>query len=193
MNHEAIADHLCQRGYKARLTDDGKCLTVEAEIGKRPVTLIHGFPEVIRCMPRFLLAEQSTYDTLAHVVPDKDTDLGLICVHDPDSISVNYEVPTTAYEASLERHLSLLQKLITDPDWNREELLREFRTNWDFFCRRADSDKLWLYFACDPNGNPSSQIKRPIRDQKFGINAHYLGLGESQSTIERIRRLSTGS
>ena len=186
MNHEAIADHLCQRGYKARLTDDGKCLTVDAEIGKRPITLIHWFPEVIRCMPRFLLTEQSTYDTLAHVVWDKDTDLGLICVHHPDSISVNYEVPTTAYEASLERHLSLLRKLITDPDWNREELLREFGTNWDFFCRRADSDKLWLYFACDPNCNPSSQIKRPIRKQNLGINAHYLGLGESQSTTNEF-------
>ena len=186
MNHEAIADHFCQLGYKALLTDGSKCLTVEAEIGKRSVTLVHWFPAVIQRMPRFLLAERSTYDTLAHVEPFEDTDLGLICVHDPDSISVNYEVPTAAYEASLERHLLLLEKLITDPDWNREELLREFRTNWDFFCRHADSDKLWLYFACDPNGNHSSQIKRPFRDQKLGINAHYLGLGESQSTTNEF-------
>ena len=186
MNHEAIAHKLCQRGYKARLTDDGKGLTVEAEIGDRSVILRHWFPAVIRRMPQFLLSELSTYNSLAHVEPFKDTDLGLICVHDSDSISVNYEVPTAAYEASLDRHLSLLKKLITDPDWNREELLREFRSNWDLFCRRAGNYKQWLYFACDPNGNLSSQVKRPVRNRKIGISSHYLGLGNNQSTTNEF-------
>ena len=189
MNREAIADHLCNRGYTARLADGGKWLTVECEIGERSVTLKHLFPKAIQCMPRFLLAQPSTYGTLAHVEPVEDTDLGLICVHDPDSISVNYEVPKAAYEASLERHLSLLQKLITDPDWNRKELIREFRSNWDLFCTRADSDKRCLYFACDPSDSSSSQVKRPVRDQEIGIYSHFLGLGKSQSTTNEFRDL----
>ena len=62
MNHAAIADHLSHRGHKARLTEDGKELTVEAKIGERSVTLRHWFPEVIRRMPQFLLADRLTYD-----------------------------------------------------------------------------------------------------------------------------------
>lgn len=184
MNREAIAEHLCNRGYNARLMDDSNGLTVEAEIGGRTVVLFHRFPKVVQRMPQFLLGNLSTYHTLAHVEPREDTDLGLICVHDSDSISVNYDVPSAAYEASLERHLSLLTRIITDPDWNRHELIREFRSNWDLFCRRAGSYDRWLYFACDPSGNPSSQVKRPVRGRKRVITGHYLGLGQSQSATD---------
>ena len=137
-------------------------------------------------MPPFLLVGRSTFETLAHVEPFGTSNLGKICVHDPDSLSVNYDVPTAAYESSLSRHLSLLEKLLTDPDWNRQELLREFRSNWDVLCRRAGSDKQRLYFACDPTNNPSSQVKRPVENQQYGIAAHYIGLGETQSTNQEF-------
>lgn len=186
MNHEEVADHLCQRGYTARLIFSGKALAIEAEVGERCISLVHWFPDELRRMPQFLLVGVSTFETLAHVEPFGDSDLAKICVHDPDSISVNYEVPTAAYESSLSRHLSLLEKLLTDPDWNRQELLREFRSNWDIFCRRAGSDKQRLYFACDPTNNPSTQVKRPVENQQYGIAAHYVGLGETQSTNQEF-------
>lgn len=186
MNHEAIAEHLCQQGYSARLGDNGKELIVETEVGDRSVTLKHLFPKVIRRMPQFLLAEHSSYGTLAHVELVKDTDLALICVNDPDSISVNYEVPTVAYEASLVRHLSLLEKLITEPEWNRAELLREFRSNWDAFCSRINPDERWLYFACESKSTDSVQVKRPYKDRKLGIENHFLGLGEAQAAAEEF-------
>ena len=184
MNREAIAEHLCNCGYKARLMNDSNGLTVETDIGGRSVILSHWFPDVVRRMPQFRLANLSKFDTLAHVEPLEDTDLGLICVHDSDSISVNYDVPTAAYEASLDRHLSLLTRVITDPDWNRQELLREFRSNWDFLCRRAGSYDRSLYFACDLTGNQSSQVKRPVQGKKHVISGHFVGLGHSQSTTD---------
>ena len=186
MNHEEIEAHLCQLGYRAFLFDSGKGLAVEVEIGERSISLVHWFPEALRRMPQFLLVGRSTFDTLAHVEPVGTSDLGKICVHDPNSLSVNYEVPPVAYESSLKRHLSLLKRLLADPDWNRQELLREFRSNWDMFCRRVGSDSQRLYFACNPTDNRSLQIKRPIGKRQYGIGAHYLGLGEIQITAEEF-------
>lgn len=189
MNHEEVVGHLCNRGYRARLTDGDNALVIEAEIGEWSVILTHRFPEVLRRMPQFRLVGASKFETLAHVEPIGASDLAAICVNDPDSLSLNYEVPTAVYESSLSRHLSLLEKLLTDPDWNRQELLREFRSNWDLFCRRAGSAKHQLYIACNPRDNPSTQIKRPVEKSEYGIPVHYLGLGETQSTNQEFDAL----
>ena len=181
MNYDEIAEHLRNYGHDAWRTKDGKSLIVKAKIGHRNVTLVHKFPDLLLGLPQFRLAQCSSYPSFAHVFPLKTDDLGWICVHDSDAISINFEVPTAAYKESLDSHLELLERVITDPVWNREELLREFRTNWDRFCSGANDTNLRIYLASDIDSSSSLQIKGPVQTKSGGILSHSVGLGRSES------------
>lgn len=184
MNHQSICDHLSGCGYSVSLDDKSSFLTVSVDVAGRSITLIHYFPERIRKLPQFALKAVSDYEMLAHVLPVNGTDLGQVCVNAPDSVSINFEVPELAYEASLERHISLLTKAITDPEWNRAELIREFRTNWDLLCSRAGTAKELLYIAYDPDSEDECLIKSPVPESSYGISSHFLGLGSEQAAIK---------
>ena len=123
MNHADIVSHLVDHGYTANLSEDGSEISVDFLVGECQGTLIHQFPERIVRLPAFELVDASTFGKLAHVVVQNNWNgRGTVCVQDPDSVSVNYEVPKLAYEESIRRHLALIQRLIKEPDWNQQEL-----------------------------------------------------------------------
>lgn len=177
MNREAILLHLRNCGFEANLTDDGNKLTVRETIGEQVVVLRHTFPIEMWRMPQFSLVESTKFGSLAHVLPMDQGQDGSICVNDSDLLSVNFAVPAVVYEESIDRHLALLRRLILDPDWNRSELIREFRSHWDIFCNRRGSDRR-LYFVSDSISNSSFQVKQPIRNQTRGIPSHFVGLSD---------------
>ena len=192
MNPEEIASHLEERGYEASLNEDGDRLFVSFAVGDDQLTLQHVFPKQILKLPSFQLVGAGAMRTLAHVVPMPESGDGIICVGDSDSVSVNFEVPTLAYEASLERHIKLLRRLIEDPEWNRAELIREFHSNWDLLCYCAGTQRLELFCGASAQGNETLQVRKPDDASKGkGICGNYLGLPQhltSGTDFDAVRR-----
>jgi len=192
MNPEEIAHHLQERGFEASLNDDGDRLIVSFAVGGYRLTLQHEFPKRILELPRFELVGADAMPTLAHVVPNPKSGHGIICVGDNDSVSVNFEVPTLAYEASLRRHIDLLRRLIEDPEWNRAELIREFHSNWLLLCIRAGTQNPELFCAANAGGGNTLQIRKPEGASKgIGIRGNFLGLPQhliSNTGFGAVRR-----
>jgi len=192
MNPEEIANYLQGRGYEASLNEDGDRLFVSFAVGDDQLALQHVFPEQILKLPSFQLVGAGAMQTLAHVVPMPETGDGIICVGDSDSVSVNFEVPTLAYEASLERHIKLLRRLIEDPEWNRAELVREFHSNWALLCDPVGSQRFELFCTASADGNETLQIRKPDDTSKGkGIRGKYLGLPQhltSGTAFDTVRR-----
>lgn len=180
MNRREIADHLCAKGFVAELTEEGNQLEVAISLAGEEIELLHVFPAQLVGMPRFLLRNAARFGHLAHVELSRDHPHGSVCVNDPDSLSINYDVPRLVYEESLKRHLALLGRGLNDPEWNRSELLREFRSHWDVLARHAKTDTTKLYIAYDPSSGDECQVKGPEPKFKFGINAHSVALGSTQ-------------
>lgn len=190
MNHEEIAEHLRFHGHDAKLTDDGKVLEIKAKIADRNATLQHRFPDELLQMPRFRLTEVSTYPTLAHVFTSINSDSGWVCVHESDAISVNFEFPQAAYQDSLVRTLVLLERLIGDSAWNRTELLREFRTNWDRFCSSTSNNtNRRLYLANELDSQSFADIRGPLQNRGGGISNHYVGMGRTECNDGKLSKL----
>ena len=181
MNHAEIASHLVDCGYAANLSEDGSEISVDFSVDECQGTLIHQFPERIVRLPAFELVDASTFGKLAHVdVKNNRNGRGAVCVQDPDSVSVNYEVPKLAYEESIRRHLNLIQRLIKEPDWNQQELVREFHSNWDLLCSKSNRDELFLFTGNDTNSPSTLQIRCPTRETPSRIPKIYFALAPEQ-------------
>lgn len=179
MNYSEIVEHLRTCGYSATLTTgEIKWLEVDCKIEDRTLKLVHLCVDEITRLPVFYLEECSTFGYLAHVLPIGVKGLGGICVNDQDSISVNYERPELAFEESLKSHTTLLEKVITDPDWNRHELLREFYANWLTLCDDSPD------FLCAASGDPEPiEVYRPEKGRRWGLAAKYLGVTPSTDSL----------
>ena len=176
MNPEDIRDHLESVGHTACLSDDYSELRVEFFAGGARHTLLHRFPLELLGIPRFDLMVSGAHRNLAHVIRDSSTGRGAVCVGDADSLSVNIDVPPLAYEASVQRHVQLLTRLIEEPDWNRLELLREFHTNWERLCYRAGTIREFIYFANQTESVDAIEVKLPHGGSSIGIRGHHVGL-----------------
>lgn len=187
MNHEEIAAGLVEMGYDATLHDSDFQLQIRSEVGGRELRLLHKFPKIVLRLPEFFLAMAPDFGQLAHVSVAPGKTVGSICVNDVDSVSVNSEVPTLAYEASLRRHLDLLERAVTDPEWNRAELLREFHSNWAILCARSETIDSQLYCAADVGGPHGIQIKRPDPKSTSAFGKFHTGLDQQLSTNKAFK------
>lgn len=132
MNYQLIIQHLQSCGYSVSAANVLARDTIEVNvtIGSYTITLIHFEVDEITSMPSFYLKDPQQFPRLAHTLSFNDYNLASICVNVTDSVSVNYEVPTLAFEDSLKKHIELLTKCLTDPVENKKELLREFLASW---------------------------------------------------------------
>ena len=132
MNYQLIIQHLQSCGYSVSAANVLARDTIEVNvtIGSYTITLIHFEVDEITSMPSFYLKDPQQFTRLAHTLSFNDYNLASICVNVTDSVSVNYEVPTLAFEDSLKKHIELLTKCLTDPVENKKELLREFLASW---------------------------------------------------------------
>jgi hypothetical protein len=148
-------------------------ISINVEIADKRIELIHfPKPEII-ALPVFLLVNPSEVGHLAHVLNYQygDYEFGSICVNDRDAVSVNFNMPLLAIEESLNRHISILEKAITDPIWNRQELLREFKSCWLSVCDFNDRPVL---LTNDSGSLEEIDVFRPVTNRKFGVNSYYL-------------------
>jgi len=135
LDYSKVYEHFLDSEYDVEPLELMGCdfLRVHLQIENDVVSLLHCCVAEITSLPHFYLENHEKYGRLAHVLPVDIpimSGLGAVCVNNLDSVSVNYECPELAFEESIRRHKNLLTQLLTDNEFNKSELLREFSTNW---------------------------------------------------------------
>jgi integrative and conjugative element protein (TIGR02256 family) len=190
MNYENIIKYFLSASFEVEPFEiDGRdCIMVNVEISNQQITLIHFCEKEMTSLPHFFFKNHEKHGVLAHVLPDSLTKMGTICVNDLDSVSVNFERPELAFEESITRHIDLLQKVISNPGWNREELLREFKVNWAQIPSLIDGG---LVCASQTGNLDKLTISRPIT--KYFSSKTYIGISEGNSDLNACSFLKEGS
>ena len=186
MRRDEIRAHLVEAGYDARLVEEGAGMVVGFRAGGRDAALVHEFPDQVVALPKFGLVDPAGFGMLAHVIVNPKSGLGDVCIADADSISVNTDVPELAYEAAVERHVGLLTRLIEEPCYNRDELLREFQSNWEVLCARSGEDADDLFVVTDKPGVESLQVRGPKGKSGVALRDKHLALADDVVTSERL-------
>jgi hypothetical protein len=173
---DEINQHLTKLGYASKINHIDGCdrLTVTITMASNDIKLMLAAEPPFHTLPEFVLVDANYYGRLAHVTVYEYSGilLGAICVNDPDSLSINYEQPLLVVEESLRRHVSLLEKGLTDPNWNNKELLREFYSDWLRKCKRDGTKPLLANIE-----RPILQrlaVYAPVSGKKYGLESHYM-------------------
>lgn len=171
MNYQLIFQHLQSCGYSITAANihDRDAIEVNITIGSYTITLIHFEVDEITSMPVFYLKDPHQFPRLAHTTSYKDYNLASLCVNVTDSVSINYEVPETAFEDSLKRHIELLKKCLTDSNWNKNELLREFLASWYSLNNTKFSD-----IICIVESPKFCRLKVYAPEGKYGLKSSVL-------------------
>lgn len=198
-----IKQHLINQGFYCTIREvvGGTKIVVETMILNHKIQLMLVADPPYYRLPEFFLINPDSIGRLAHVSVHEYTGIqvGTICVNAPESLSVNFDQPLLVVEESLRRHISLLNKCITDPDWNHRELLREFSSEWLRICS-PDSFKPLLANIANPVLQTLS-VYSPIDSKNFGIESHYMvhsadraisGISDIQLSIQKDNRHIAG-
>ena len=159
MNRDRIQSCISELGHDVRLTQGDSKLIVEFTVGSQTVTLSHTFPDELLSLPRFDLVGDYSFGNLAHVLTDGNGNSGEVCIADQSSTVVNTDQPELAYRDTVQEHVRLLTRLIEDPAYNREELLREFQAHWEVLCVNAAGQPNELFVAWDGDNSESLQVR----------------------------------
>ncbi len=188
MNYEQIILHFLNSSYDIYPEEiNGKnCLSVKFEIENKDVVLTHFCIPEITELPRFYLRDTGEYGLLAHVLPNTNRSFGSICVNASEAVSVNFQRPELAFEESLKRHIRLLTRVMGDPDWNRKELIREFKPNWDMITPVSNQK---LICSSKSNVLEKMQIFEPAKGQPVGILSCLVGISDSNSDLNCLSYL----
>jgi hypothetical protein len=181
-----IQRHLCSKEYDCMLQEiEGMlALIVHHEVAGHHISLALLSHPPFLALPEFFLVNPTQHGKLAHVtVTSSQLTFGSVCVNTPDSVSINFDCPLLVVEESLKRHLSLLNSALSDPDWNRSELLREFYSNWLFLC--GDRLSKPLLVNCSDPDLQRLDVYEPVNGQKYGIESHYV-VHPSDTSISRL-------
>jgi hypothetical protein len=172
---DELVQHLCSKGFDCQksLIDELNIISIKLDISDKPIELIHFVSDEITGLPIFSLSSPNDYGQLAHVsiFNYKELELGSICVNDRDSVSVNFARPLLAIEESLNRHIALLTKAITVPEWNRHELLREFSSNWLGVC---DLKSKQVLLTSAEGKLEEVDVLRSLASCNYGVNSYHL-------------------
>lgn len=194
MNYEPILLHLLSSEFEASsdIYDGRDVIRVSFDLKDQTCQLIHFCVEEFHCLPQFYLVDSPKYGQLAHVIPSMEyANLGSICVNQLDSVSVNFERPELAFEESLTRHVALLRKLILDSDFNNQELLREYQSNWYLCTEGLISGKAKrVVFSLSNRDFEELQVYRSIdKNSLASLSASSIALGR-YSDIKVMQYLS---
>lgn len=177
MNYEQVVDYLNDQGFSVLLEKlhGARCLIVKVQFEHYCLEFVHFCIDEISSLPSYCIKDPKIYGSLSHVLPFGKLELGCICIGDQDSISINYELPHLAFEESLSRHITLIQKNLSNPDWNQSELLREFYSNWLNICPDANKD-----IVCAATGYfEKIEVLNSKPNQHIGIGSQYIGITPS--------------
>lgn len=192
MDYEAITQYLINQNYQVKLEDQDStpCLTVTIDINGQNIELVHFGCVEFSALPSFYLKDSTKYGSLAHVLKIDSIGYGLVCVGDRDSISVNYEQPHLAVEESLQRHIELIRMAIENPDWNQQELVREFSSNWNAIVEHSDPQ---LILAAKEKYLEHIQIYSPVKGKTYGYGSYYLGITDHSTEISELSNIDPTS
>ncbi|NRB39408.1 MAG: ThiF family adenylyltransferase [Pseudomonadales bacterium] len=183
MNYDDIIIYLVDSGFDAQAgqLDNDRTVDVTLEVGGEGYTLRHICESELSSLPNFWLIGGSSKEGLAHVLPYEAGRVGSICVTTSDAVSINIEVPELAFVDSLNRHIEILTKAVTDPEWNRSELIREFSANWSMLCSSDELD-----FLCITTCPEVALLKilSPFPGATSGLRGSSVGLVD-QETIDK--------
>jgi len=191
MDYDLLVDHLSGNGLEivARSFLDSPAIVVQCAIGDHQVKLVHfEKKEEFTELPRFHVVNPEQYGQIAHLLYSEGSPYGFLCISDRDSISVNYDQPHLAIEASLQRHIALLSRALLDPDWNMKELVREFGANWEFLCDESSE----LVLAIE-NRNQTINIFKPVQGASAGFDSKYLGITDSSEDLNSYSHIVMSS
>ncbi len=154
--------------------DQSTFLKVKLSICNLDIELIHPCVDEFSSLPSFTFNTQEIPHQIAHVLSRQS--ISSICVHETDSVSINFELPELAIEESLKRHIKVLENGLSDPEWNKSELLREFYSNWLELC---DFSKPELICASKHGELEKIEIYFPVKEKTYGYDSQWMGVGES--------------
>lgn len=125
-------------------------------------------------LPEFVLVNPEQFGRIAHITCFHygARKFGAICVNAPDSLSINFDKPLLVVQESLSRHISLLEKCLMDKNFNNDELLREFYSDWQRIFPSNNTKPLLANIE-----QPTLQrltVYNPVKGQKYGIESHLL-------------------
>lgn len=174
---EAICKYLVENGFAAVL--DENCLTVEKNVDQYLVEIFHVFPkEIGTSFPAFYLKDRENYPYLAHVSPNGGgIDVAFVCTGDIGSFSLNFDQPELVYLEAVARTLGLIEKALTDDEWNQSEIRREYTANWAYAVQ--GQEKQFFYFTGDDAQICEIKVKKPTPKRRYGIEDCYVGFPET--------------
>lgn len=182
MNYSQIIAHLIAQGFDVKVGEylGNECLQADITIGSNVYSLKHRYIDEVTGLPQFFLHDELNKSGLAHILPVDGGSTAGICLTVEEAVSVNYDVPELAFEDSLKRYTRLLKRAVTDPQWNRAELIREFSANWSFLC-----DPNALEFICASNSHKFETIRvmMPVTGKNSGLEGSHVALSESASEL----------
>ena len=189
MNRESICQSLWTAGHDAALIDGESRLQVTFQVSGRPIKLVHDFKEELLRVPRFDLECGHGFGKLAHVLSDEDGQGGEVCIGDVASTSVNIDCPERVYQDTVDENVRLLRRLISDPKYNRSELLREFEAHWKILCGAADGGPNELFVAWDGERSEGLQVRPPRADSALDLRKRPIALAGSLANDRRLDSL----
>tara|TARA_Y100001970_G_scaffold293752_1_gene442885 strand:+ start:4495 stop:6225 length:1731 start_codon:yes stop_codon:yes gene_type:complete len=197
-----ISQYLSENGFDCEPGDffGQEVVTVSISISGHAVELMLLVEDRFLSLPKFLILEPSKYGKLAHVNIERieDVEVGVVCVNASDAVSVNFDQPLFLVRDSLKRHIALLDLVISDPDWNERELLREFYSNWLILCN-SEQKPLLINFS-----QPVLQrvdVYEPLEKVQYGLHSYFVAhpsdseiskLSEMQFAIKEKKRKVAG-
>jgi molybdopterin/thiamine biosynthesis adenylyltransferase len=198
MNADALRAHLCKLGFDAQ--GEEKIIQVSATIETWRIEIRHEIPDELTRTPIFHLVNAADYGPLAHVELNQQTQLGEICTSDSDTTAINYEVPELVYADQVEACLALIHRGLTDPAWNRAELIREFHAHWGVLCTAVDPPLLELVCVSDqvpcrltvkkPKPVTPSQKKSQATNKKLNeLTLAHVAMSESGERLSSLQGL----
>ncbi len=169
-----IKQYLTKLGYTCSINQVDGCnrLIVNIELVTGSIQLMLAAEPPFYSLPEFVLINAELYGRLAHVTSYESfgKQLGVVCVNAPDSLSINFEQPLLVLEESLMRHVALRVKCISDPEWNKKELLREFYSDWLRLCQCGSAKPLLANIE-----KPILQrltVYSAVEGREYGIESH---------------------
>jgi molybdopterin/thiamine biosynthesis adenylyltransferase len=173
-------DVYLSKGHTAKLCPEGSSVLTTHNFGGKEVVLRTRLPAGDRCdLPSYSLVDYAAYEHLAHVLGVAASD-GSICLGPKQSFHVNYDEPEAVVLDGLQKAVGIIQRGLTDPEWNRSELLREFQVLWQIHVP-PQSDRLII--MAEPGALPTQlHSKLPEANAKSGLGRRRI-LFDADSSI----------
>lgn len=190
-DQEWLCKLLTASGWKVSPAPDDDGVLTTHHFAGREVLIRTTIPEAFpRVHPNFALLERSSYGAMAHVSWRAHNE-GTICIGSPGAYHLNYGDPDAVATDGLTKAVDMIESLLTDDEWNREELLREFSANWLYLVSSGPT----VIVMADPGTSAIPlRAKLPDKESKHPADGRLLLVSGDSSVgkYHSLRKRETG-